>query len=78
MKSVVLYSRADCHLCVEAEDFLRCIQRENRFSLRVVDIDKDMEAHDRYWLRIPVVLVDGEEVASAPIDQGRLAAAIER
>jgi hypothetical protein len=37
-----------------------------------------MEAHNRYWLRIPVVLVDGEEAAAAPIDQGELVAAIER
>jgi hypothetical protein len=31
-----------------------------------------MEAHDRYWLRIPVVLVDGTEAASAPIDESAL------
>ena len=59
-------------MCTEAEALLERLQREIRFSLQVVDIDNDMEAHNRYWLRIPVVLVDGDEVTSAPIDARKL------
>lgn len=73
---VTLYSQADCGLCVEAEGELRKLQREIRFSLEVVDIESDKELFDRYWDRVPVVAVDGKEVAGAPIDARRLRAAI--
>jgi glutaredoxin len=76
LKSVTLYGRAECQLCTEAEVLLTRLQREIRFSIQVVDIDNDMEAHNRYWLRIPVVLVDGDEVASAPIDELELSRAL--
>jgi glutaredoxin len=76
LKQVVLYSRADCGLCAKAESLLRRLLREIRFSLEVVDIDSDKQAHDRYWLQIPVVLVDGEEMASAPIDERKLRSAL--
>ena len=73
---VTLYSQADCGLCAEAEGELRKLQREIRFSLEVVDIESDKEFFDRYWDRVPVVAVDGKEVAGAPIDARRLRAAI--
>ena len=69
MKSVTLYTREGCGLCDKAHSLLVRLNREIRFSLEVVDIDRNMEAHDRYWLRIPVVLVDGAEAAAAPIDE---------
>ena len=76
MKSVTLYTREGCGLCTEAQILLRKLNSEIPFSLALVDIDVNMEAHDRYWLRIPVVLVDGTEAASAPIDESGLRTAL--
>ena len=76
MKSVTLYTRPECGLCSKVQDLLTRLQGEGEFSLEIVDIEKDTEAHDRYWLRIPVVLVDGYEVASAPIGERELRAAL--
>ncbi len=36
-------------------------------DVRHVDIDKDRTLHDKYWLRIPVVSIDGKEVFEAKI-----------
>jgi hypothetical protein len=54
----------------------RKLQREIRFSLEVVDIESDKGLLDRYWDRVPVVAVDGKEVAGASIDARRLRTAI--
>jgi glutaredoxin len=73
---VTLYTKQDCGLCEEVEALLRRLQRKNHFDLEYVDIETDDAAHALYWLRIPVVTVDGAEVASAPIDQKQLEAAL--
>ncbi len=69
---VTLYTKSECGLCEEAEGVLRRLQRDIRFELESVDIETDSLAYDRYWDRIPVVAVDGTEVAAAPIDEDRL------
>lgn len=55
--SVILYTRAGCHLCEDAEKLLR------RYGLipKLVDIDTDPELTNRYNLTIPVVEIDGKE-----------------
>lgn len=73
---VTLYTKENCGLCAEAEALLRKLQRKNHFELEFVDIEANDDAHARYWMRIPVVLVDDVEVASAPIDPAQLAAAL--
>ena len=62
MSVVTVYSRPDCHLCEEAMAVLRGLQAELPFELRELDIDADDQLLRAYFERIPVVLVDGEEV----------------
>lgn len=71
---VTLYSKADCGLCVKAEGMLRRMQQEIRFTLEVVDIESEAGLFNRYWDKVPVVAVDGKEVAGAPIDPRALRA----
>jgi len=71
-RRVTLYTKQDCGLCREAEDALRRIQKKARFELELVDIEADPAISSRYWDRVPVVAVDGKEVAMAPIDETRL------
>ena len=73
---VTLFTKAECGLCDEAGEVLRKLQQEIRFTLEVVDIESDKVLYDRYWDRVPVVAVEGEEVAGAPLDARRLRAAL--
>jgi glutaredoxin len=58
---VVLYTRAGCHLCQDAEAVLVSARTDTPFELRLVDIDTDPELADRYGVRVPVVAIDGVE-----------------
>jgi hypothetical protein len=73
---VTLYTSAECGLCREAEVMLRRMQSKIRFELVSVDIGGDDDLFRRFWDRIPVIEVDGQEVAAAPVDEKRLAAAL--
>lgn len=69
---VRLYGREGCGLCVEARAILVRLQRRYRFDIEDVDIDADPALHDRFFLEIPVVEIDGEVVAKAPISEQTL------
>ncbi len=75
---VTLYTKADCSLCEEAASMLKRLQRQTRFELEYVYIEADAHANERYGSRIPVIVVDGEEVAAAPLDDKQLAAILLR
>ena len=75
---VTLYTKAECGLCREAEEMLRRLRKNPPFELELVDIEGDAELYDRYWDRVPVVAVDGQEVAAAPLDEGLLRALLSR
>lgn len=73
---VVVYTRSGCGLCRRAEELVR---REARgCAVRTVDIDADPELHDRYTVRVPVVTVDGDEVAELEVAPGEVRAAVSR
>lgn len=75
---VTLYTAEGCGLCREAEQLLLRLGKRIRFDLEIVNIEADSALYDRYWARVPVVLVDGREVAAAPLDERRVAAALRR
>jgi Glutaredoxin-like domain (DUF836). len=76
MMKVTLYTKTDCGPCREAAAMLRRISGKIRFELELVDIEVDSAAHASYWDRVPVVAVNGEEVAAAPLDEKRLASVL--
>ena len=57
---------------------LRRLQRKICFEIEFVDIVTDANATERYGSRIPVIAVDGEEVAAAPLDEKQLTAILLR
>lgn len=63
---VVLYSKPECELCAKAERAVRSVFGSRH--LRIVNILDDRELEDRYIFRIPVLVVDGVEVAEGLID----------
>jgi glutaredoxin len=72
---VTLYTRRGCHLCEEAEAVVRRLTRW-RADVEVVDIDADPALTDRYTVRVPVVAVNGDEVAEYEVDPAALRAAL--
>ena len=72
---VTLYTRAGCHLC---EIALGVIERvvAGRAEVELVDIDSDPRLLERYTVRVPVVAVDGREIAEYEIDAAQLDAAL--
>lgn len=75
MKTITLYTRAGCHLCEAAEAVIREVAGDQA-ELRLVDIDADPDLIERYTVRVPVVEVDGVEVAEFEVDPRQLAAAL--
>lgn len=69
---VVLYTRRGCHLCEEAASSLDRLV--GRGGYEAVDVDAlTPEANAHYTVRVPVVEVDGREVAELQVDERTLA-----
>ena len=56
---VVFVSKNECHLCEVALEVVQKVQSRHPFRLKVVKIEQGDEWYDRYWDKIPVVLIDG-------------------
>jgi glutaredoxin len=65
---VVVYTRAGCGLCRRAEELVA--REARRAAVRHVDVDTDAELVRRYGVRVPVVTVDGTEVAELEVAPG--------
>lgn len=61
--TITLYTRTGCPLCDKAKAAITELKEEWDFTLEEIDIEQDDELHERYGLMIPVVHIDGEEVA---------------
>lgn len=70
--AITVYSKPDCHLCVDAMAILEGMREEFGFELREVDITSDDQLHRAYFERIPVVLLDGEELSEYFVDESAL------
>ncbi|MDP8927115.1 MAG: glutaredoxin family protein [Actinomycetota bacterium] len=73
---VEVYTRVGCGLCEHAE---RLVAEEARSAeIRYVDVDADPELQRRYHVRVPVVAVNGHEVAEAHLAPGCVRRAVRR
>lgn len=61
--TITIYTKPHCHLCERAKEaLLRCRQKTD-FALEEVDISQTPELLERYGNDIPVILLDGREIA---------------
>jgi hypothetical protein len=72
MTKVVLYGKAGCHLCEEAQAEIHAVRARRPFDLTEVDVSLDPVLHARYGERIPVVLVNDEEAFEFHVDPAEL------
>jgi glutaredoxin len=73
--TVTVYTRQGCHLCEEAIGVVRLLAG-GRADVVLVDIDADPRLTHRYTVRVPVVAVDGVEIAEYQIAPEQLEAAL--
>jgi glutaredoxin len=61
MIELLLYSRADCHLCQEMEEVLA--GELGRFPARLekIEIDGKAELEERFGIEVPVLFVNGRK-----------------
>ena len=75
---VVIYSRANCHLCQEAEKNVREVLIEIPFDLEVIYIDGDQELERLYGEEVPVTLINGAKHDYFRVEKKRFSEAILR
>jgi glutaredoxin len=66
---ITVYSTPECHLCEAALAMLETMRGELGFELAEVDITDDERLHRAYFERIPVVLLDGEELCEYFVEE---------
>lgn len=62
---VTVVSRKGCHLCDDVIRALESLALRYDLEVKTVDIDRDKELHDKYWLTVPVVQIKGKDVFDA-------------
>lgn len=66
---VELVSRHGCHLCDEMQALLLRLQKEQPFSLHVLNVDSDPHLYLYYSHRVPVLLIHGQPVCELRWDE---------
>lgn len=74
---VEVYTREDCGLCDRAERIV-ADEAGSDAEIRLIDIDEDPALQRRYNIRVPVVVVDGVEVAEGRVEPGTIRDAVRR
>lgn len=73
---VVLVGKPGCHLCDVARQVVEVVCAEVDTDFTEVNIYDDPSQADLYAARVPVVLVDGEEIAQFRVSADRLRQAL--
>jgi glutaredoxin len=76
--TVTLITRADCHLCEDAERVLRGLAGELGFDYYELDVDADAARKAEYSDRVPVILIDGREHGYWRVETARFRTAISK
>ena len=69
---VTIYSKPDCHLCDRAKEVVERCREKADFTWEVVDISQDPELMAQYRNDIPVILLDGNEIARHVVRERKL------
>ena len=75
---VTLFGKPGCHLCDEARDLVRRVCDGRAVELREIDITLDPTLNREYGERIPVLVLNGEELFEYFVDEGVLVERLDR
>jgi len=73
---VLLYTKPGCHLCDDMLDLLHAALRGTGIAVTERDIALDLDDYERFKHDIPVLMIDGREVARHRITEPALVAAL--
>ncbi len=74
---VTMYSRTRCGLCDEAREVILGALEDRNFEFEEIFIDGNEELEEAYGIRVPVVLLDGEEEFETQVEPGLFRNALE-
>ena len=77
MRHVVVYMATGCHLCPPTVAAVKAVCLERGLEATVVDIDGDVELERLHRERIPVVMVDDQEVGHYLVTESDLRAVLD-
>lgn len=63
MHRITIYSKPECHLCERAKEVIERCRQKADFETEVVDISQNPELFERFRNDIPVIFLDGREIA---------------
>jgi glutaredoxin len=72
MRRVTLYTKPGCGLCDEAKDVIDAVRTRIAFELELCNILEDLGLYEKYKHDIPVILVDGHEIARHHLSEEQL------
>lgn len=73
---VLVYTKPGCHLCDDMRDLLHATLRGTGTAVTERNIAQDLDDYERYKHDIPVLTIDGREVARHRITEAALVAAL--
>ncbi len=77
---LTIIGKPDCHLCDVAQSVIDAVVTELEADVPTTIVKRsildDPELHERYWEKIPVILVNGSEHAHWHVDAQKLRTAI--
>ncbi len=76
MTRVTLYTKPGCHLCEAVEQVIARVRKKQPFDLEIRNIDDSAADLARYHAEIPVVLVNGREIARYRLSTAEFEAAL--
>ena len=71
-RKITIYSKPGCHLCELAKEVVERCRQKVEFAWEAVDISQNPELLERYRNDIPVILLDGKEIARHVVRERKL------
>ena len=78
LPTVILYTKPGCHLCEPVKETIAAAAGQRSFRFVSRNILEDPDDFDRYKHAIPVVTVNGKEIARYRLTLAQLLDAIDR
>lgn len=69
---IVVYTKPGCHLCDDLLDVVRAVLRGTGLAVDERNIAANLDDYERYKHDIPVLLIDGREIARYRISDAQL------
>jgi glutathione S-transferase len=78
MALLTLYGKPGCHLCDVARAVVERVRAQRPFELRELDVTLDPALYREYGERIPVLVLDGEELFEFHVEEAVLLERLDR